>query len=73
MGLPSVTYTGEEVALVVAMIASCLPSFDQADFDVADLMLDKALASLHRPLAPDIEARLALLRHRGLPHEGDQS
>lgn len=63
---PSVTYTGDEVALVAGFIAACLPALDQADFDVADLLLDRALAVLPRPLAPDVEARIARLRHR--PH-----
>lgn len=59
---PSVTYTGDEVALVAGFIAACLPFLDQADFDVADLLLDKALASLPQPLAPDLEECIARLR-----------
>lgn len=64
MDNPSVTFTGIEVALVVAMIADSLPHLGRDDYEVADLMLDKAMGALHRPLAPDIEARLAALRHR---------
>jgi hypothetical protein len=70
--LPSVTYTGTEVVLLVAMIAGSLPLLDQTDYEVADLTLDKALATLHRPLAPDLETRIAQLRHRGHLYEGDR-
>jgi hypothetical protein len=63
---PTVTFTGSEVALVAGLIATSLPALDQADFDVADLMLDRALAALPRPLAADVEARIARLRDR--PH-----
>jgi hypothetical protein len=63
---PTVTYTGEEVALVAGFIAAALPSLDQADFDVADLLLDRALAVMPRPLAVDIATRIEQLRQR--PH-----
>lgn len=63
---PAVTYTGEEVALVAGLIASALPSLDQDDFDVADLLLDRALAVMPRPLAVDLALRIELLRQR--PH-----
>jgi hypothetical protein len=65
--MPSVTYTGDEVLLLVAMIATSLQQFDRRDYEIADLMLDKALATLHRPLAPDIEAKLAEMRARPGP------
>lgn len=60
----SVTYTGEEVALVAGMIASCLPVLDQADYEVADLLLERALAVMPRPLNPDLAFRIAKLRQR---------
>lgn len=63
---PTVTYTGEEVALVAGFIAAALPALDQADFDVADLLLDRALAVMPRPLAVDLALRIELLRQR--PH-----
>lgn len=59
---PSVTYTGEEVALVAGCIAASLPYLAASDFDVADLLLDKALAAMPQPLSPDLEVRIALLR-----------
>lgn len=59
---PKVTYTGTEVALLAGIIAGALPALDDSDFDVADLLLDKALAALPRPLAPDMEAQIARLR-----------
>ncbi len=62
MGAPSVTYTGTEVALLAGIIAGALPDLDDSDFEVADLLLDKALAALPRPLAPDMEAQIARLR-----------
>lgn len=61
---PTVTYTGMEVVLVTAMIAGSLPDLDQDDYEIADLMLDKAMASLPQPLAPDLEAKIARLRTR---------
>lgn len=63
---PTVTYTGEEVALVAGFIAAALPALDQPDFDVADLLLDRALAVMPRPLAVDLALRIELLRQR--PH-----
>lgn len=60
----SVTYTGEEVALVAALIASALPMLDENDFEVADLLLDRALAVMPRPLAVDLATRIELLRQR---------
>lgn len=65
MSTPSVTYTGSEVALVAALIASGLPSLNESDFDVADLMLERALGAMPS-LSPDNAARIAALRER--PH-----
>lgn len=62
MGTPSVTYTGTEVALLAGIIAGALPALDDADFEVADLLLDKAMAALPRPVAPELEAQIARLR-----------
>lgn len=63
---PTVTYTGDEVALVAGLIAAALPSLDQRDFEVADLLLDRALAVMPRPLAVDLAVRIEQLRQR--PH-----
>jgi len=60
--IPSVTYTGTEVALLAGIIAGALPTLDDADFEVADLLLDKAMAALPRPMAPGIEAQIDRLR-----------
>lgn len=62
---PSVTYTGNEVALLAALIAAGLPALNENDFDVADLLLERALAAIP-PLSPDVAARIAALRER--PH-----
>lgn len=61
----SVTYTGEEVALVAGAIASCLPALGQDDFDVLDLLLERALAAMPQPISPDLAIRIAALRQRG--------
>ena len=60
--IASVTYTGEEVALVAGFIAAALPALAPDDFEVADLLLERALAVMPRPLAPDLAQRLAQLR-----------
>lgn len=60
----SVTYTGTEVALVAGCLARALPMLDQNDFDVVDLLLDRALAALPQPLAPDLDVHIAMLRKR---------
>lgn len=65
MTLPTVTYTGEEVALVAAFIALALPLIEPADFEVADLLLDRALSALPGARAPDLMARIAALREEG--------
>lgn len=58
----SVTYSGAEVAVLVGIIAGALPALYDADFEVADLLLDKAMAALPRPIAPELEARITRLR-----------
>lgn len=63
---PSVTYTGEEVALVAGFIAAALPALGTEDFELADLLLDRALAVMPRPLAVDLALRIEQLRQR--PH-----
>lgn len=62
MGAPSVTYTGAEVAILAGIIAGALPTLGGDDFDVAEHLLDKALAALPRPLPPEIETHVARLR-----------
>lgn len=66
MTTPSVTFTGDEVALVAGLIASALPGLGPEDFEVADLLLDRALAVMPRPLAVDLATRIEQLRQR--PH-----
>jgi hypothetical protein len=61
---PTVTYTGEEVALVAGFIAAALPTLNQDDFEIADLLLDRALAVMPRPLAVDLATRIEQLRQR---------
>lgn len=56
MTLPSVTYTGEEVALVAGFITVALPALGPADFEVADLLLERALAAMPKPMSPDLAA-----------------
>lgn len=58
----SVTYTGDEVAILAGIIAGALPALHDDDFEVADLLLDKALAQLPRPLSPELESRITRLR-----------
>lgn len=70
MTTPTVTYTGNEVALVAGLIASGLPALNDRDFDVADLMLERALAAMP-PLAPDNAARIAALRERPITRMED--
>ena len=64
MTIPSVTYTGTEVALVAGFIARALPVLDARDYEVADLLLDRALAALPQEVAPDIMAEINRLRGR---------
>jgi hypothetical protein len=65
---PSVTYTGEEVALVAGFIAAALPLLGREDFEVADLLLDRALAVMPRPLAVDLATRIEALRQSAHTH-----
>lgn len=58
----SVTYTGPEVAFVIGALASVLPSLNEADYDVADLLIERALSGLDRPLPADLAERVAQLR-----------
>lgn len=60
-----VIYTGEEVALVAGAIASCLPALGRDDFEVADLLLERALAAMPQPISFDLANRIAALRQRG--------
>lgn len=62
---PSVTFTGSEVSLVIGVLAAALPKMCPDDYEVADLMIDRAVASIGCALAPDIQARIAELRARG--------
>lgn len=59
---PSVTYSGEEVALIAAFIAAALPALAGNDYDVADLLLDRALGALPSPLSPEVADLIA--KHR---------
>lgn len=62
--IPRVVYTGEEVAIVAGLIAAALPKMEDEDFDVADLLLDKALAGLPQPLSPDLAEKIEHQRTR---------
>lgn len=62
MSGPSVTFTGEEVAILAAIIATALPALGDDDFEVADLLLDRALAAFPFPVAPDLAERIERLR-----------
>lgn len=64
---PSVTYTGEEVALVAGFIVVALPLLDDRDFEVADLLLERALAAMPAPLSADLASKIELIRRRGRP------
>ena len=64
MKTPTVTYTGPEVALLAGCIARTLPLVGTQDYDVLDLMLERALAALPQPLAPDIALLIKRLRER---------
>lgn len=55
----SVTYTGTEVGFIVGALVRVLPTADDRDFEVLDLMLERALAVMPRPLAPDLAASIA--------------
>ena len=63
---PSVTFTGEEVALIAGCIISALPHLDAADQIVLDLMLDRAVSALGTPLSPALAA-LIERRRKGVP------
>lgn len=64
MTVPSVTYTGTEVALIAGFIARALPVLQPQDYEVADLLLDRALTALPQEVAPDIMAEINRLRGR---------
>lgn len=48
MTAPSVTFEGAQVALLAGILAASLPRLDDDDFEVADHLLEKALAALPR-------------------------
>jgi hypothetical protein len=62
--MAAVTFEGEEVARVTGFIARALPMLDGDEFELADLMLDKALAGMGGRIAPDLQAILDDLRKR---------
>ena len=53
-----VEYTGDEIALLAGILAGALPTLDDEDFDVADLLLEKALAALPWPMPPVLAAKI---------------
>jgi hypothetical protein len=61
---PSVTYTGTEVAILAGIIAGTLPTLEDDDWDVADLLLDRALAALPQPLSAELAAKIERQRIR---------
>src|SRR3546814_1412756 len=54
----SVIYAGPEVALLAGILAGALPRLDDEDFEVADMLLEKALAALPHPMPPDLAAKI---------------
>lgn len=60
--VPTVTFTGEEIGLVAGCIAATLPDVDGPDREVLDLLLDRALAVMPRPLSPGLVDRIDRLR-----------
>lgn len=62
--IASVTFSGEEVGLIAGCIAAALPSLDPADYEVCDLMLERALAALSEPLSPEAAALIERQRAR---------
>lgn len=64
---PSVTFTGTEVAILAGLIAGSLPTLEDDDFEVADHLLDKALAGLAQPLSDELAAKIE--RQRVRPNE----
>jgi hypothetical protein len=64
VSVPSVTYTGEEVAILAGVLAGALPKLSGDEFEVADLLLERALASLPEPLSATTMARIERQRRR---------
>ena len=64
MTIPSVTFTGTEVAILAGLIAGALPTLEDDDWDVADLLLDKALAALPQPLSDALATKIERQRIR---------
>lgn len=64
MTIPSATFTGEEVAILAGIIAGALPTLEDDDFEVADHLLDKALAGLQQPLSEELAAKIEHQRIR---------
>jgi hypothetical protein len=62
VGSPSVIFTGAEVALVAGALAAVMPALSEDDFQVVDILLDRALAALPRPLPLDLAVMIARLR-----------
>src|SRR3546814_10189668 len=54
----SVIYAGPEVALLAGILAGALPRLDDEDFEVADMLLEKALAALPHPMPQDLAAKI---------------
>lgn len=61
---PSVTYTGTEVAILAGIIAGSLPTLADDDWEVADLLLEKALAALPQPLSDGLATKIEHQRVR---------
>jgi hypothetical protein len=60
--MAAVVFEGEEVGRVAGFIARALPLLDGDEFELADLMLDKALAGMDGRIAPDLQVALDKLR-----------
>lgn len=64
MSNPSVTYTGTEVAILAGALAGALPTLADDDWEVTDLLLERALAALPQPLAAEVARKIEHQRVR---------
>lgn len=60
--MAAVLFEGEEVARVAGFIARALPFLTGDEFELADLMLEKALAGMEGRIAQDLQDVIDRLR-----------
>lgn len=65
MTAPSVTYTGVEIGLLAGALIVVLPDLAGNDYEIVDLMIDRALACRGADLGDDIKALVAAARAKG--------